>query len=276
MATNKTPLSMNDDFSGEDNSAYIKSFMFIKGFAVALELEQTLIALAVARKMHYGQTRKDGTPYIMHPLKVCSTLINYGVKDDATLAAALLHDVIEDCKDKLPFGGQELMTEYGVSQEVYDIITLLSKESGLDQYELSLYFDKIRKHPKAAVVKLSDRFHNSQTLYTFNHDKLLKYIKETEDFIIPMASYCKYKYPWWTNLFSILKTNIYSLNHAMNVTIGIYDKKIESLEEEITGLNDQICHMEAELLVRDEKETKREMEASAVSLEGPQTGSTKN
>ena len=84
MATNKTPLSMNDDFSGEDNSAYIKSFMFIKGFAVALELEQTLIALAVARKMHYGQTRKDGAPYIMHPLKVCSTLINYGVKDDAT------------------------------------------------------------------------------------------------------------------------------------------------------------------------------------------------
>ena len=153
-ATNaKEPIAINDDFADEDSSRYIKSFMFVKGFAVALDLQQTLIALAIARKMHCGQTRKDGTPYISHPLKVCSTLINYGVKDDVTLAAALLHDVVEDCKDKLPFGGKELITEYGIDPEVYRIILLLSKDSGLNDYELSVYFNEIKKDYRAVRVQ---------------------------------------------------------------------------------------------------------------------------
>lgn len=80
---------------------------------------------------------------IVLPLKVCSTLINYGIDDDTTLAAALLHDLLEDCSDKLPLKGRELITEYHLSQEVLDIITLLTKESGLGEYELSVYFKKI-------------------------------------------------------------------------------------------------------------------------------------
>lgn len=231
----KEPVVINDDFANEDSSRYIKSFMFVKGFAVALDLQQTLIALAIARKMHCGQTRKDGTPYISHPLKVCSTLINYGVKDDVTLAAALLHDVVEDCKDKLPFSGKELITEYGIDPEVYRIILLLSKDSGMNDYELSVYFNEIKKDYRATAVKLADRFHNSQTLYAFRHDKLLKYIRETEMFILPMASYAKYHYPWWTNIFSILKTNIYSLNHSMQIIVGMYDAQIAELTKQASG-----------------------------------------
>ena len=68
--------------------------------------------------------------------------MNYGIDDDVTLAAALLHDLLEDCSDKLPLKGRELITEYHLSQEVLDIITLLTKESGLDDYEL---FDQSEK-----------------------------------------------------------------------------------------------------------------------------------
>lgn len=236
----KTPLVINDDFVDENSEKYIKSFMFVKGVAVALQLEQTLIALAIARKMHCGQTRKDGTPYISHPLKVCTTLISYGIKDDVTLAAALLHDVIEDCKDKLPFGGKELVAQYGVDQEVYDIICLLSKESGLNDYELSVYFKEISKNYKATAIKLADRLHNSQTLYTFKHDKLLKYIRETEMFLLPMASYAKYHYPWWTNAFSIMKTNIYSLNHSMAIITQMYDEQIADLTQKAQAANSKI------------------------------------
>ena len=50
----------------EDTSQYIKPYMFIKGFAVGRELTQTLLALTVARNLHNGQYRKDGTPYIVH------------------------------------------------------------------------------------------------------------------------------------------------------------------------------------------------------------------
>ena len=232
-------LQMNDVFNEKDTSIYIKSYMFIKGVAIARNYTQTLIALAVARRMHEGQYRKDGTPYFVHPLKVCSTLINYGIDDDAVLASALLHDVLEDCKDKLPMGGKELVSEYGLSHEVFEIITLLTKEQGLDDYELSVYFDKIKRNPKALLVKLSDRLHNSCTLYSFTPEKMKKYLRETNIFIIEIARYGKNYYPQYTNAFSILKSNIYSLVHTLEVVVENYDKHIAELEAEIEKLKNR-------------------------------------
>ena len=115
MQKKRNIIKLNDTYNEADTIKYIKSYMFIKGFAVAKNLKQTLIALAVARHFHDGQYRKDGMPYIVHPLKVCTTLMNYGIDDDVTLAAALLHDLLEDCSDKLPLKGRELITEYHLS-----------------------------------------------------------------------------------------------------------------------------------------------------------------
>jgi GTP pyrophosphokinase len=221
-------LEMDHEFNQEDTNKYISAYMFIKGYAVAKELNQTLIALAVARHFHDGQYRKGGDPYICHPLKVCSTLISCGVDDDIILASALCHDVLEDCQDKLPFGGNELVTEYGLSQEVINVVSLLSKDSGLDDYALSVYFDKIKKDPRALLVKLSDRLHNSATLYSFTLPKMKKYIRETSMFLIPMASYGKRFYPQYTNALSILKNNIYSLNHSMGIMLNMMEEQLST------------------------------------------------
>lgn len=220
---NNEILEMDHVFNEADTSKYIDSYMFIKGFAVGKELSQTLIALAVARHFHDGQYRKGGDPYICHPLKVCSNLIGLGIDDDTTLAASLLHDVIEDCQDKLPYGGNELVTEYGVDPEVIRVVTLLSKESGLNDRELSIYFDRIKKDPKALLVKLSDRMHNSSSLYEFTLQKMRVQIEETYKFIIPIASYGKRYYPQYTNALTIMKNSIFSLNHSMDIML----KKIE-------------------------------------------------
>lgn len=248
----KTPLVMNEQLNQEDKAMYNSSYMFIKGVAVALKLPQTLTALAVARQMHEGQYRKEGIPYLVHPLKVCSTLYNFGIEEDVVLAAALLHDVLEDCQDKLPLGGKELISEYGISQEVYDIVQLLTKESGLNDYELSLYFDKIKRNPKALLVKLSDRLHNSQTLYAFanneNHNlKLKRYLKETNQFLIPMASYGKAYYPQYTNALSSLKSHIYSLNHSMEIITNIYDEHVKNLEDIISEKDKEIEELKRQL-----------------------------
>lgn len=213
-------IQINDEFNENDTMKYIKSYMFIKGYSVAKNLNQTLVALSVARRLHEGQYRKDGTPYISHPLKVCSTLISYGIDDDTTLAASLLHDVLEDCADKLPMGGKELIVNYQLSDEVVDIVMLLTKESGLDDYELGIYFKKIEQNPKAALIKLSDRLHNSSTVYNLSLEKLKKYLRETSLYLIPMASFCKNYYPQYTNAFSILKSNIFSLNNSMTIMLS--------------------------------------------------------
>ena len=115
MSEKEKIIPMNDTINEADVHYYIKSYMFIKGYAVAKNLRQTIVALSLARRLHAGQYRKDKVPYIQHPLKVCSTLISYGVEDDVTLTAALLHDILEDCHDKLPLKGRELMTEYHLS-----------------------------------------------------------------------------------------------------------------------------------------------------------------
>ena len=226
-------------FNKEDEQKYIKSYMFIKGYAMAKNLEQTLIALAFARRLHEGQYRKDGNPYIIHPLKVCSTLINYGVDDDIVLAVALLHDVVEDCEKDLPKHGMELVENFGLNPEVIELVEILSKKQGATQTELKAYFDKIKKNPKTLLVKLSDRLHNSATLYTFSLEKMRKYVNETKDFILPLASYGKLYYPQYSNVFSILKSGIYSLNHSMEIMLDKFEEHDTELRKEIEKLKNE-------------------------------------
>ena len=81
------------------------------------ELQVINDAYELARSKHEGQYRKTGEAYIIHPLNVALILTEI-YADYETISAGLLHDVLEDCQDKLPFGGNELVTEYGLSQEV--------------------------------------------------------------------------------------------------------------------------------------------------------------
>ena len=64
METTKECVVMNDEFNENDTARYIKSYMFIKGFAFGKNLRQVLVSLPIARKLHDGQYRKDGAPYI--------------------------------------------------------------------------------------------------------------------------------------------------------------------------------------------------------------------
>ena len=75
---------------------------------------KTLKALNVAEIAHEGQMRKAGGPYLNHPVRVASTLIGLKIYDDITIAAALLHDVIEDNEEIKNTNGEILVTKYGL------------------------------------------------------------------------------------------------------------------------------------------------------------------
>ena len=105
-----------------------ETFLFIKGYAIAKGMRNTLIALSVASRFHANQKRKGGDPYLIHPLEVTSYLINLEIDDDITCAAALLHDVIEDCNIQDPY--KELEKTYNFDKKVIDVVLLLTKSKG--------------------------------------------------------------------------------------------------------------------------------------------------
>lgn len=114
-------------------------------------------ALEFALRAHSGQFRKDGvTSFIAHPIAVASSLMKAGIGCQVTLAAALLHDVLEDT----PTTYEELREEFGV--EVADLVRELSDDKSLSQAErksLEILHAKTASE-RARQIKIADKREN--------------------------------------------------------------------------------------------------------------------
>ena len=115
-------------------------------------------AVSFAARQHSGQLRKDGrTPYFAHPVRVAMTVRDiFEVDDPEVLAAAILHDVIEDTTTDY----DDLLQEFG--RHVADLVASLSKDSRLPEAEREESYDAgLSKAPWAArLIKLADVFDN--------------------------------------------------------------------------------------------------------------------
>lgn len=244
-----------ESFNVKEAFLYDNTYLFIKGYATGLELTQTLKALPLVRKFHNGQYRKgeidvNGVkyqlPYVLHVLKVCSTLISLHLplskeELDDLFAAALLHDSIEDCAQYFPENGKELITTYGFSNNVYTIVKLVSKKSGYTETQLDEYFDAIKKNKFATLIKLADRSHNVEDLYNMKPEKLHKYVKETRTWLYSLATYGKANYPELSNGFTILKSKIVSLTELTETLVDMYENIIATKDAEINELKSKLA-----------------------------------
>lgn len=251
--TTKQMKSIIESYNIEEEWLYNKPYLFVKGYATGRNFVNTLKALPLARKMHNGQYRKgtviiDGKevklPYIIHVLKVCSTLIslNLPLSDyelDVLYATAICHDMIEDRPD-IFINGTELVTKYNLDENIYNAVKLLSKQSGLDEYDLNEYFNAIKYNKIALLVKLADRSHNVETLSSMKIEKLHKYVEETRRWIYPLCSYGKQNYPELSNGFTILKAKIVSLTEETEVLVEMFSEKLAEKDREIEKLQKQI------------------------------------
>lgn len=250
-------------YNVDEEYLYNESYIYIKGHAGALKLSQTLKALPLARQIHNGQYRKgtvivDGKevklPYVLHVLKVCSTLISLGFNEkdndldvDILYAAALCHDMLEDRKDLFPKGGIELYTKYNFDKRIYEIVRLLSKQSGANEYELNEYFNNIKYNKYALLVKLADRSHNVETLSCMEINKIHKYVDETRRWIYPLCTYAKDNYPELSNGITILKAKIVSLTEETELLVNKFTEKLDEKDQIIKELNEKIKQMEKEI-----------------------------
>ena len=202
-----------------------ETFLFIKGYAIAKEMRNTLIALSVASQLHANQKRKGGEPYLIHPLEVASYLINLRIDDDITCAAAILHDVVEDCNIKDAY--KELAQKYDLARDVIKVVLLLSKDKNYKSrtsLETS-YYENIKSDKRALIIKLSDRANNLSTIDAFTKEKMIEYVSETRNLIFPLCKYGKAYYPELSNAITIIKYQMVSICETIE---SLYDIDINT------------------------------------------------
>lgn len=140
-------------------------------------------AFEFAREAHAGQMRDEGTPYIVHPVRVAAALVNeLGVLSPRLVCAALLHDVIEDS----PTTRQQIAELF--NEEIAEVVWLLTK---LDDVTLAEYLSAIEAKGEtgAPIVKLCDRLDNLRFLTCSPRtEKIHRYIRTTEAYYLPMAA----------------------------------------------------------------------------------------
>lgn len=127
-------------------------------------------ALAFAAIKHKKQQRKDGTPYVLHTIRVAMHLASKGY-DYRYQIAGLFHDLLEDTD------ATEDELKHYCDQEMLEAIKLVTKREGLSEDE---YINSILVHPMAKAVKNADRIDNLTDLKkNENEDFKKKYIEET-------------------------------------------------------------------------------------------------
>ncbi len=156
---------------------------FVKASIKSYRLSNSMKALEFAKEAHKGQKRKNSdVPYFYHPLNLACHMLAMDIKDDAIIAACLLHDVVEDCDVELK--------DLPVDNETKELVKLLTHEkdpSLSKDDDLAKYFKAISKNPKAALIKCVDRCNNLTTIsWGLSRDRIYMYIDETERHVLPL------------------------------------------------------------------------------------------
>ena len=146
-------------------------------------------AYLMAEKMHAGQFRKSGDPYVQHPLEVAYILVTLHTAP-STVAAALVHDVLEDTTVTIKEMEEELGSDV---THIVDGVTRISKlkymtvEKALAQDHQKILL-AMANDIRVILVKICDRLHNMRTLqFHDNEEKRKKIAKETLDLYAPLA-----------------------------------------------------------------------------------------
>jgi GTP diphosphokinase / guanosine-3',5'-bis(diphosphate) 3'-diphosphatase len=172
---------------GVEENAY-QGFLDRLNYLPPAGVDRIKAACVFSAKAHAHQRRMSGEPYITHPLAVASAVVEWRMDADA-IAAALLHDVLEDTGTSK----HELAEMFG--KEVAELVDGLSK---LDKMEFASYqeaqaenFRKMlmamARDLRVVLIKLADRQHNLQTMSAMRADKRRRIALETLDIYAPIA-----------------------------------------------------------------------------------------
>ena len=179
-----------------------KKFNLILEIARQRELADEIIIKAYekAKELHKLQKRKDGEPYISHPVSVALILAKLEF-DENVISGALLHDTIEDCgytlaqmkKDfnKTVVELVDCVSAIDDAKYIFDKKEIFEDPEFVKSSAEEQTFKKLislgKNNPCGFAIKFADRLHNLRTIETFDYNKQLEKVRETEKWVLPIA-----------------------------------------------------------------------------------------
>ncbi|MBI4639832.1 MAG: bifunctional (p)ppGpp synthetase/guanosine-3',5'-bis(diphosphate) 3'-pyrophosphohydrolase [Candidatus Tectomicrobia bacterium] len=184
-------LEVNEEPSDKSSTPGIEEIIQeVLSYSSAPTIDLIQKAYLFAADVHEGQKRRSGGPYLSHPLEVASILTQLRM-DPVTIAAALLHDTVEDITRVTieeiaeKFGGEVALLVDGVTK--MDRMNFSSSEE-----QEAENFRKIllamAKDIRVVLIKLADRLHNMRTLQYMTATSQVKKARETLDIYAPLAN----------------------------------------------------------------------------------------
>lgn len=173
-----------------------KMFEYLKGYFEYHKYQNSLKSLHYAMEKHEHQNRKNGKPYIIHPLGVTYLGIylqlgfDNDIQADKQCSVNLLHDVPEDCGDNL--SSLEVDQDIKTSANILDFNYFKRQYPNDKHYATFLYYQLIQTNQFASFCKLLDRYHNLSTYgkdFIDRPEKILNYLAETKEFPYPLMDF---------------------------------------------------------------------------------------
>ena len=167
---------------------YESAFATIKACTPGVNMDLINQAVEYAREKHKDQKRKDGSPYIIHPLAVAEIVAEMGLDMDAILGA-LLHDCIEDTDASF----DDIATRFGTTAaELVEGVTKLTRANFSSTEEAQMenlrkMFMAMSKDIRVVLIKIADRLHNMRTMQYQTPAKQISKCRETMDIYAPLA-----------------------------------------------------------------------------------------